>query len=399
MVETALEDVTVIDLTYDIAGPYCTKMLADFGANVIKVEELLCGDKARRMGPFPRDIPHPEKSGLFLFHNTNKWGITLNIGTKTGGEILKALVADADILVENFPPGRMAGLGLGYERLRAINPGLVMTSISSFGQTGDYRDYKATDVVEYALGGFMFLSGDPDREPLQVTLCQAQYMAARNAVLATLVALFYQRATGEGQYVDVSTMESVTSQPPFYINQYTYTGAIASRGPKYEDVVDGAYLACRDGYVTLTTGGGQPFGEFADFLGLPELKDPKFANRIQRALNSDELAALVEPKLKEWNKHEFFHSGMKHGFVFGVAQSPEDIVNCPQLAAREYFQEVEHPEAGRLEYPGACFDMRETPFQIRRPAPLLGQHNEEVFCRLLGYSRQELVKLREMGVI
>ena len=206
MAEGALDDVKVLDLSTDVAGPYCTKILAEYGADVIKVEEPGLGDITRREGPFPNDEPDPEKSGLFLFLNTNKKGVTLNLKVSAGIKILKELIQDADILVESFPPGTMASLGLDYETLEKINPKLIMASITDFGQSGPYRDYQATDIIHYALGGFSNLSGNCDREPVQHALNQAQFMTARNAHVAILAALYFQRETGTGQYIDVSIM-------------------------------------------------------------------------------------------------------------------------------------------------------------------------------------------------
>ncbi len=188
MAEQLLTGIKVLDLTHYIAGPFCTKLMADYGADVIKIERPGKGDIARQVGPFPEDVPDPEKSGLFLYLNTNKKGITLNLKTKTGIEILKKLVKESDVLVENFRPGVLPSLGLEYETLKKVNPRLVMTSISNFGQTGPYRDWKATEITLYALSGQMSRQGDPDREPLKHALSIFQYFAGKVASLVTLAA-------------------------------------------------------------------------------------------------------------------------------------------------------------------------------------------------------------------
>ena len=210
MPQGALEGVKVLDLTHHVAGPYSTKLLADFGADVVKVEQP-SGDPARRIPPFYHDETGPDKSLLFLYLNTNKQGITLNLKTRQGLDLLMELVRDSDILVENFSPRVMPSLGLDYPSLKEINPSLVMVSIANFGQTGPYRDYKANDIVEYALGGLMYIFGGYHREPLKHALHQAQFKAGTNAASAALMALYHQRMTGIGQHVDVSIQESIAS--------------------------------------------------------------------------------------------------------------------------------------------------------------------------------------------
>lgn len=401
MAEGALDDVKVIDLSTDVAGPYCTKILAEYGADVIKVEEPRLGDITRREGPFPNDEPDPEKSGLFLFLNTNKKGVTLNLKVSAGIKILKELIQDTDILVESFPPGTMASLGLDYETLEKMNPKLIMASITDFGQSGPYRDYQATDIIHYALGGFSNLSGNYDQEPLQFVLKQAQFMAARNANLAIIAALYFQRETGMGQYIDVSIMESVASQPPFQVTRYGFTGGIETRGPRHKPALDTKCLECKDGgWITMTTSHGAiPFEQFAELLGIPELLNPKFASSNLREDHAQELEELVAPKVKKLDRYGLFHDAAKKRFAFGVVQTPPEILNCPHLEARGFFSEVKHPKAGKFKYPGGCVSMNGTPSQLRTAAPLLGYHNEEVYCRQLGYKKKDLLKLREQGVI
>jgi crotonobetainyl-CoA:carnitine CoA-transferase CaiB-like acyl-CoA transferase len=228
---SALQGVKVIDLTHHIAGPYCTKLLADFGADVIKVERPDGGDSARRLGPFPENIPHPEKSGLFLYLNTNKRGITLNLKDHKGRAALLDLVREADILVESFSPRVMPSLGLAYQTLTQINPSLVMTSISSFGQTGRYRDYRASELALYALGGMAYITGEYHREPVKHGYNQAQYLGGMAAASGTVAALLQRWRAGGGQQVDVSIMECVTSTLFSSVLDYTYAGMVNRRQP------------------------------------------------------------------------------------------------------------------------------------------------------------------------
>jgi crotonobetainyl-CoA:carnitine CoA-transferase CaiB-like acyl-CoA transferase len=220
MAEGVLEGVKVIDLTRSIAGPYCTKLMADYGAEVIKVEPPE-GDPCRLLGPFPGNVPHQEKGGLFLFLNTNKKGVTLDLKQPKGKALLQELVKDADVLVESFPPQVMAELGLSYEALAKANPRLVMASISNFGQTGPYRDWKATEIVVEAIGGNMYISGDHDREPLSFGVPLFQFVAGQSALAGTLVALFERQRSGLGQHIDVSTAEAVAACIPYTFQYYT----------------------------------------------------------------------------------------------------------------------------------------------------------------------------------
>jgi len=250
--EGALSDVKVLDLTHYVAGPYCTKLLADYGAEVVKVERPLVGDGARRMGPFHGDDPHPEKSGLFLHLNTNKKGITLNLKCRGGIRIFKELVRDSDILVESFTPRVMPGLGLDYRVLEDINPGLVKTSVSNFGQTGPYRDYKATEIVLFAMGPHMITDGEPDQPPLRYPGYKSQYLAGTHAATATMGALFSSLSTGEGQEVDVSIMECLSGLPEgaAKLMAHAFSGADGVRGGyRPEGTYPLGYYPCKDGVI------------------------------------------------------------------------------------------------------------------------------------------------------
>ncbi len=397
MSDRALGDVRVIEVAEDTAGPYAGKLFADYGADVVKIERPGKGDVARRRGPFPGDVPDSEKSLQFLYLNTNKRSVTLDYRKPQGMTILQRMVRDADILIVDTSPSESEAIGLTYEMMSKVNPRLVMLSITPFGHTGPYRDWKSADIVQYAISSFMNLSGRPDREPLQHSLGQANFMAARNGVIAVMGALLFQRSTGEGQFIDVSIVESVAVQPPFQPTQYSYSGTIPTRG--VEPTLDGAYIQCKGGgYICMTTQGGAPFEDFADLLGLPELLDPKFSTSEGRREHQEELDKLVQTRLLELDALELFHNAQKRRFVFGVAQTPRDILNCPQMAARGYFKTVEHPVVGSLKYPGGPFMMGETPAEMTSPAPLLGQHTHEVLQKL-GYDKDRLVRLTELEVI
>ena len=406
MPEQALSDVKVLDLTWHIAGPYCTKLLAGYGAEVIKVEKPGEGDPTRRMGPFFKDDPHPEKSGLFLHLNTNKKGITLNLKSATGKKILKALVSDVDILVESFSPRVMPSLGLDYQTLEQINPKLVMVSISNFGQSGPYRDFKASEIVEYAMGGEMYSTGTAGREPLKLGGNVTQYQAGTVAAVATMGALYGAECQEVGQHVDVSIMETQagsTDRRIIYLLGYACAGVLTTRWPPPREAVrmmilpQGVY-PCKDGFIN-TLSLPQWWPRYLEAMEMPELKDdPRFQN-IFSAEAGMEFDAIWYSWLADHTKAELFEIFREARIASAPVNSPEDLLKYPHLKERQYFTEIDHPETGKVDYPGAPFKMTETPCQARHPAPLLGQHNEEIYCKLLGYSREELVKLRESGVI
>ena len=399
MPQGALEGVKVLDLTHHVAGPYSTKLLADFGADVVKVEQP-SGDPARRIPPFYHDETGPDKSLLFLYLNTNKQGITLNLKTRQGSDLLMELVRDSDILVENFSPRVMSSLGLDYPSLKEINPSLVMVSIANFGQTGPYRDYKANDIVEYALGGLMYIFGGYRREPLKHALHQAQFKAGTNAATAALMALYHQRMTGIGQHVDVSIQESIASALRDVVNNYTNTGAIRRRQPSHSGDLT-RIRQTSDGHILPNPGMGLglDWNVVVDFLEAPDLADDKFNTSSARLANAEELGDILDRIFLTKNKYEMFHAANRKRFTYGVIQSAEEVLADEQFKHRGYFVEIDHPVVGSITYPGAPFLMDGAPWEAKSPAPTLGQHNDEVFGKRLGCAGEDLARLRALEVI
>ena len=399
MAPSALNGVKVLDLTHYIAGPYCTKLLADFGAQVIKIERP-GGDPARDMPPFYHDERHPEKSLPFLYLNTAKRSVSLNLKSAQGIHILRELAKGADILVENFSPRVMPSLGLDFPTLRELNPALVMVSISNFGQTGPYRDYKATDMVEYALGGLMYIFGSYDREPLKHAFNQAQFKAGTNGAAAALMALYHQRSTGQGQHVDVSIQESVASALRDVTSNFTYFGAVRRRQPNHSGDLT-RLRAVSDGYILPNPGiGGRlNWNTVVEFLEAPELDDDKFRTPTARLENAEELGKILDRIFLSKNKMDIFYRAHQKRFIYGVIDSLEEVMASPQNLAREGFVEVDHPVAGTFRYPGAPVKLSETPWDGLQPAPTLGQHTQEVFSQRLGYTAADLEELSGMGVI
>ncbi len=399
MTEKVLSGIKVLDLTHQIAGPYCTKLLADYGAEVTKIEPPGVGDGARRIGPFLGDDPHPEKSGLFMYLNTNKSGITLNLKSESGVKIFKSLVEDADILVENFSPGVMDGFGLGYDALEKINPRLVMTAISNFGQTGPYRDFKSSELIADAMGGWMTIVGDPEREPLKTGGSQAQFVGGLFGAIGTMTAFHGREMTGIGQHVDVSLMEAVLYIQMNITSSYAYYRNITKRIGNMVWPLPGSLLPCRDGYIGAFAITTKQWESLCDWMGKPEFKtDPMFLTVSERGENADLLNAHLISWLMEHDQEELFLEAQKRKIPFGIPMNSEMLLASEHLKERGYFVDVDHPETGKIRYPGAQVKMGDTPYTLKR-APLLAEHNEAIYCDHLGYSREDLVRLHRQGVI
>jgi crotonobetainyl-CoA:carnitine CoA-transferase CaiB-like acyl-CoA transferase len=405
MSEQALSDVKVLDLTWYIAGSYCTKLLADYGADVIKVESLPDGDPARKMKPFFGDDPHPEKSGLFLLLNTNKRSITLNLKSDWGRKVIKELVRGVDILVESFSPRVMPSLGLDYESLEKINPKLVMTSISNFGQTGPYRDFKASELIIYGMGGAMFCNGLPEREPLKEGLTVNLFQGGNMAAVATMMAFYASRLQGIGQQVDVSLMETQMGTVDRRLSQlvvYQWNKDCSYRAnPLDRPIFPFGIYPCKDGYFELS-GVGTLWPRVGKMIGMPELvEDPRFSNPVAQQMpgHKEQFDAIFIAWCMEHTKKEIIEAGQRAGIMCGPLNNTEELLNDPHFQERGFWAEIDHPMAGKLTYPGRLFVSEEMPWEIRRPAPLLGQHNAEVYIEKLGYSQQDVVRLREQGLI
>ena len=395
---SALDDIRVLDISQGIAGPLCAKILGDFGADVVKVEPS-SGESGRSMPPYVHDDPDPEKSLFFLLLNLNKRGITLNLETPRGADIFKKLARQFDVVVETSRSDYLTSLGLGYSALESENPGLLMTSITPFGQTGPYSGYKGEEIVAYAMGGIMSISGTSDREPLKHGGFQAQYEAGLNGALATAFALMLRDFTDEGQHLDVSVQEVVNSS--LVINQpyYSFTGGVQGRR-RSAGAMFGNIMPCQDGYIISQAGGGATWDRIADFYGNDELKDSRFSNPEDRVQNGQQLDEIIVDAVKDRTMAEMFKTASEeYRMLFGIVQTPEDLANCPQLEAREFYQEVDHPIMGKLRVPFGLFNMTESPSRYRIPSPTLGQHNEEVYAQVLGYDETELAQLRGLGVI
>jgi crotonobetainyl-CoA:carnitine CoA-transferase CaiB-like acyl-CoA transferase len=399
-----LSGFTVLELGEDVSAPFCGKLLADYGADVIKAEPPH-GDAARRHGPFPDDAPHPEKSALFLYLNTNKRGITLDLSTASGARLLCRLVEEVDVLVENQPPGRLEGVGLSCRELARVNPRLIMVSVKPFGD-GRYGRWAAANLTSFAAGGQMYLTGDPDREPLLTGGSQAEYQAGMNAFAATLAALLGLAVMEVGQHVEVSAMECQACTLEIYLPDYAYrrSKALSGRRGNTNSAMIGLY-PCQDGYLGVHAMARQ-FAALAQAMGREDLAtDERFHDVRSRLLHNDELEAELYAWAATQTREEAYRRAGELRAPIAPALNLEEVLTSPQMRARRYFREVDHPAAGRCVYPGPPFRVTSgSPaddgwgWRAGR-APLLGEHNEEVFGELLGLERRDLVRLRAAGVI
>jgi CoA:oxalate CoA-transferase len=398
MVEKALGHLTVIDLTHYVAGPYCTKLMAGFGSEVIKIERPHTGDKIRHVGPFFQDKPGLETSIPFLWLNTAKKSITLNLKSETGRDIFLELVQSADVVVENFSPRVMPGLGLDYETLRSINPRLVMTSISNFGQTGPYRDYKAEEIVEYALSGLMYMTGDPDKPPLCAGPVLTQYNAGMHAYIATLMAIYQRSMSSKGQYVDLSIQECALDNIEVSLVEYLHEGRSAKRTGDEHPLVPWKLYPCKDGYVAVIGGPVRHWLRGASLFEEPKLLDKKYQHMADRIKYRQEVEALIQPWLNRNKKKDIYHAGQSQRLAFGYLANLAEVLESPQHRARGYFIEIDHPVVGKHKHCGAPFRPSETPWQSLR-APCLGEHNGDIYGRRLGYAPGDIERWRKEGVI
>ena len=396
----ALSDLRVLDLT-DLKGALCAKLLGDMGADVIKIEPL-GGDAMRTIGPFLDGTPHRDRSLLFWFYNTSKRGIILDVHQPAGQEIFRQLAAKVDVIVESFAPGTLASLGLGYEDLKRLNPKLVLTSISPFGQTGPYRDYHSSDTVTEALGGMIYTNGAPDEPPLCALGLQAYHSASFFAAIGTMSALWARDTLGEGQWVDISIQEAAAAAvehvAPFYhqgLGVQTRQGSL--HWSRYFRVA-----RCRDGYVMhCTLGDWTSLVEWVKGDGkAQDLGEPWWEDQVYRRDHAEHLFDVLDEWATDYSVAELMEGAQLRRIPYAMVRPLEALAEDPQLNARGFFSTVEHPELGRaFRYPGGPFFFTAAPWRISRRPPLLGEHNQEVYRQELGMSESRVMELASVGVI
>jgi crotonobetainyl-CoA:carnitine CoA-transferase CaiB-like acyl-CoA transferase len=403
MFYNVLNGVKAIEYGNLISAPFCTKMLADIGTEVIKIEKPERGDDSRRLEPFLQDIQHgAERSGLFQYLNMNKLGITLNPETATGKKMFMELLKRADIFIENNPPARMKRLGLSYEFVKRINPHIVMTSITPFGQTGPYRDYKGCELVTTHMGVVGNIStreGDVSKEPIKYPAHLFSFQAGLSAAAGTLGAFYHQRVTGSGVQLDVSEQESVIQNLNAATARYSYAKQIISRTDVLS-VAPSHILPCKDGYIYNALAEEHQWWRFVEVMGHPDWADNElFKDATSRAKYWDALKPLLLEWTMQYTVEEIYRTSQEKGIPIGAVRTADQVLKDKQMAAREFFIEMKHPGNGKRQYPGVPYLFSDINREEPTAAPSLGQHNEEIYCERLGYTRNDLDKFREAGVI
>ena len=388
----ALEGIRVLDLSHGIAGPFAARLLGDFGADVVKLEKPGTGDFGRTLDPMTSG-EGPERSLLFQYLNWNKRSVALDLREGASLPFLRKLIERSDIVIESFRPGTLARWGLSVERMLEWNPRIVMTSITNFGQTGPYADYRASDLVLQAMSGIMQISGDTSREPLKHGLSQSYYCAGLNAAYASLAAHAAALIDGFGEHVDLSILECLASELVLNESFYAFLGAVQGRKAPAQDPFSGEPLTARKGFLAIQTGGGAPFEVYADLFETPELRDPKFATARKREEHAGEVRALVESYLADKDAKDVFLKGAQRRLLVGIVQTAEDLLNCEHLRARESFVEIEHPVTGKFKFPAEMAKLSGTPTSVRRRAPLLDEHRNDVLLGELGFAPEDLERL------
>jgi crotonobetainyl-CoA:carnitine CoA-transferase CaiB-like acyl-CoA transferase len=394
-----LSDYRVLDLAGPL-GLHCTKLLADMGADVIKIEQPF-GDESRRIPPFKDDTPHPEKSLYFLHFNTNKRSVTLDVEKPDGRAVFLELARKADVVIETARPGKLDKLGIGYETLHAQYSGLIYAALTPFGQTGPWRDYKANDMAGIALGNLLYLAGEPGEPPLQPPGEIAYGMASTYGAFGIAVALYNRLEGGSGQYIDVSMHECAGHIAGYFIPNYGYTGAKparASRKGEETDLYDP--YQTKNGYARIFIIPVEQWRRLVDWMGRPPvISGPEFEKMSYRRQHPDIVTKVIGEFCLKYTKEELYDEGQKRRIAVTPINTAGEFIEMEQTKARELFVDMDHPVIGKYKQFGVVPRLMDTPGGIYRPAPLLGEHNDEVYRGELGMHTDDLVALRAEGVI
>jgi CoA:oxalate CoA-transferase len=394
----------IVEYSTSIAAAASGKMLADLGAEVIKVEPPRTGDPARYHGPFPDDIPDPERSGLFLALNANKRGITLDPALPTGRELLHGLIAAADVFIHNWSPAQAKTLGLEYEPLRQRHAHLIVAAVTPYGSTGPYANYRGADLTTCAAGGVSVGTGFRNRPPLTLPLALGAHFASIAASAAILLATFGRDVTGRGQFVDVSETDVLAILLAGYgIPTYIYRGVTGMRAGRHMSLglYPNAVFECQDGFVCIDGPQLAQWNRLLEVMGNPPwINDPRYRDRRQITEQyPQEVDALMAPWLRARDKATIFAETQAQRIPAGPVNTMQDVVEDAHLHARQFFVTVERHDTGPLTYPGAPYRLSQTPWAMRCPAPRLGEQNEEIYGGRLGVSRAELLLLGQTGII
>ncbi|MFM8877046.1 MAG: CaiB/BaiF CoA transferase family protein [Anaerolineae bacterium] len=390
-----LQNIRVLDLSRVLAGPYCTMVLGDLGAEVIKVEPPE-GDETRGWGP-----PFAEgESAYYLCVNRNKRSMVVNLKTDEGREILRELAMQSDVLVENFRPGTLKKFGLDFETLHELNPRLIYCSISGFGQTGPLRDMPGYDFMIQAMGGIMSVTGEPDGEPMKVGVAVADLFAGQNAVISILAALQARTFTGEGQYIDIALFDSELGWLANVASNFLISGKNPKRyGNAHANIVPYQSFQASDGWFVVAVGNDKQFEAFCKVIGKPELSaDERFSTNSARVQNRELLIPLLKPIFMQKTVSEWL-ALIGDQFPCGPINNFDQVFSMPHVKEREMLVQMEHPTIGALPLVGSPLKMGGTPVSYRLPPPLMGQHTKDILRESLGYSDEKVMALAKGGCI
>ena len=400
--DKALDDITVLDLGQVIAMPYCTMLLADLGARVIKVESREQGQERLSLGIKRVRNGVEERVPVYQYRERNKQSVTLNLKHPQGVGLFKELVTRADVVAENFSVGTMERLGLGYETLKQVNPRLIYASVTAFGQYGPYAHWRGYDILAQALSGYMSITGFPDSPPTRSGQSISDYYAGMLCAFSIVSALHYRDRTGKGQHIDMALLDSLITALDNLGERYTVGGEILTRkgNISFAGSSSGVYPTT-DGHVAIAAGTSNlVWRRFCQIIGQPELADdPKFANTAARRQHQAETAAIIQGWTSQRSKAEVVSTLAEGGVPAAQVNNVAEMVADPQIQAREMFVELEHPVYGPVKITGTPLKLSETPGRIEHLAPLPGEHNEAIFVDLLGYPREDLHRWQEQGVI
>jgi formyl-CoA transferase len=392
-----LSDITVVEFGTLIAGPFCGQILADFGAEVIKVEDPKGGDPMRKWG---RSLPKGH-SPWWPVIGRNKQSVTLNLRAAEGQDIARRLIAGADVVIENFRPGTMEKWGLDYERLAADNPGLVMARVSGFGQTGPYARRAGYGLIGEAMGGLRHITGDADRPPARAGLSIGDSLAATYAAMGVMMALHARQGSGRGQVVDAAIYESVLAMTENLVTEYDLTGYVRERsGSVLPGIAPSNVYPTTDGMILIGGNGDGVFARLCEAMGQPTLKDdPRYRDHASRGANQAELDVLIGAWTGAWSLNDLLALLEEHAVPCGRVFRAPDMLADPQYAAREAIVETDHAVFGKVKMQGVFPKLSETPGAVRWPGPALGEHTEAVLSGRLGLSPEKIAALRVEGVI
>ena len=391
-----LEGVRVVDLTRVLAGPYASMILGDLGAEVLKIELPGQGDEARGFGPFQNG-----ESAYFTSINRGKKSVSIDLRKAAGQELVKRLAGESDVLIENFRPGSMKRFGLDYETLQPLCPHLVYASVSGFGQTGPYASRPAYDVIIQAMGGIASITGSPGGAPVRVGSSVGDLSAALFGVIGILAALNRAQKTGQGQQVDISMLDCQVALLENAIARYYVAGEVPGPlGSRHPAITPFQFFAAQDGYVVIAAGNDNLWKKLCATVGMPQLvSDPRFKDNALRTENQAELEKLLSAALRKKTVAAWEEALGRAGVPCGPIHNVEQVVENPQIQARQMIAELVHPIAGPQAMPNSPLKFSQTPIELQQPAPILGQHTGEVLGGMLGLSAQELEELGREGVI